>query len=266
MKLPLFDTGLFCFGRTSTKSRDLVQDREKIELSSPTSWSDEAVSESSPLQSLSLEFRDEGSYFTESHASTVTIPDSYPDTPLESRNGTTITEIQSCLRSPGKTSGMLARVSRRQASSLDWELVRNKVGKLAEAVTESISDELNRAMEGQDAIAIYNAGAALIPTFSLPKRRYVEKLMDNFSDTIQERLKRKPSIYSLPSDSKLQISKWEYSGTMVIKAQKELVKQRICHAWQVMPSRDNLVWHIVCVSPLPTFTNVSRTDTRSKNC
>lgn len=250
MKLPFIEKGFFSFGRNSS-NEDLnlkLSHADFDPLPSPLLAKPpdtglpgatlESLSSSTPL--TDPEFLDQGSFFSNPDAATVTFPDNYDVLP-EERNGTALTEATAYLRYPRQAVGAMGRAVNRRAHSLDRATVRRKMKRFAEDFSESLSDRINKAMEGKDAVEMLERATSLIPSVSLPNKRHVGKFIDDMSDALQKIFEHELNHAS--EDDDLEGSQWEFAWFMGKKARKALVIERVCPARVVMASRENLSWH-----------------------
>ncbi|KAF2656185.1 hypothetical protein K491DRAFT_757710 [Lophiostoma macrostomum CBS 122681] len=260
VKMRFLKTAFFGFNRTpsltaaSPTEKDLLAD-PYLEVNLPSPRIDLVLAGTPPgspsirttPSSPSVEFRDEGSFFANPKATTVTFPDNYDVLPEET-NGTRAAQTMALIKTPSKAVTLFAGAAHRHSHSLQWNLVLSLLRTLAESLADQVSDKINVAMQGHDVPLLLHNVQDLIPhpQFSMATTlRHFETVFDNVCDDVKDKLTALLE-HTRPrtkfSDAKLQGQQWLFAQIMGEKARAALSASGIVPPWQAMQTRSNISW------------------------
>jgi hypothetical protein len=152
----------------------------------------------------------------------------------EEQNGTWRTGAVHAFKHPSTT---VSSVNKK----LKWPHVRSKISYAAEIASDILQDRLNHAFDGHDLPAIHDKILNLVPSVSLPTTIQVIRSMDAISDSAVAFIKRSRSDAAL-LDEEVVSDHLAFAHHMGLKARKALVRQGICHEWQILPTRPTITW------------------------
>ncbi|KAF2738703.1 hypothetical protein EJ04DRAFT_560383 [Polyplosphaeria fusca] len=206
------------------------QSDRRVRASSVPSSSLRRLSNSS---TISLEFVDSGTtLFENAETETITFPPVHDFLPSV-RNGSAKSQWMHHLKSPGKAANMLTRAVKRQVQPGKWIVT------IKETTCNAIAAKLEKALEGHDAVQMFNKTAALVPAVRIPSQHTVDRMVDRIADDMQDLFVRKPSTRSYRM-RELEGAEFEFARIMGKKARDAIVHQGICKPYQVMPCNANL--------------------------
>lgn len=152
----------------------------------------------------------------------------------EEQNGTWRTGAVHAFKHPSTT---VSSVNKK----LKWPHVRSKISNAAEIASDILQDCLNHAFDGHDLPAVHDKILNLVPSVSLPTTIQVIRSMDAISDSAVALIKRSRSDAAL-LDEEVVSDHLAFAHHMGLEARKALVRQGICHEWQILPTRPTITW------------------------